>query len=104
MKSIIVALLLSTQAFAADEWYCETQSGKRAGNTLWSCGIGSGLDESHAREDALKAAFREFDMICDSSADCAGKRKTVDPQRTSCKQDPRGFFSCVRLIVVTLEK
>lgn len=103
MRLILMFLLtLSFQARA--DWFCDSESGKRDGGVIWSCGIGEGLDESTARENALRAAFREFELICSNSSDCEGKAKTVDPQRTSCKRDPRGFISCTRLIVTTLGK
>ncbi len=88
----------------AGKWFCEQESGKRDGTVIWSCGIGEGLNEAAAREAALRAAFREFHMICDSSADCYRRPVTTDPQRTSCKHLQNGLWICTRLIISTLRK
>ena len=100
----LLIILFFTQIVNADDWFCTQESGKREGTTLWSCGIGDGVDEGQAREHALSAAFREFHMICDNSADCAGRSVVVNPQRTSCTHDARGFWTCTRLLVSTLVK
>lgn len=106
MKLAIFVLLLSIHAFANEEtgtWFCEQTSSKREGNVLWVCGMGDSTSEGGARMEALKNALDQFNIICKASSDCGFHPRTIDPQRTSCKKDPRGFFSCVRLIVVTLE-
>lgn len=101
---LLLMLLISLSFQARADWFCDSESGKREGFVIWSCGIGEGLDEGTAREKALQAAFREFELICANSSDCDGKPRTVDPQRTSCKRDSRGFVSCTRLIITTLGK
>jgi hypothetical protein len=104
MRKLLLCLLISSVSHARDDWFCSQESGKRDGAVIWSCGIGDGLDESTAREKALNAAFREFEAICENSSDCQGRPRTVNPQRTSCRHDSRGFFTCTRLIVTTLGK
>lgn len=106
MKFIISLLICSSSAFADENgsWYCAQDSSKRQGNILWICGMGDGTSEGPARMEALKNAIDQFNIICSNSTDCTWHPRTIDPQRTSCKKDPKGYFSCVRLIVVTLEK
>jgi hypothetical protein len=89
---------------AKADWFCESESGKRDDNVIWSCGMGDGIDEGTARKNALQAAIQEFDMICSLSSDCQGFRRSVEPKRTSCKQAASGVYTCTRLIVITLEK
>jgi hypothetical protein len=107
MKTVsLLLLLISCSCFPGEngQWFCEIESGKREGGTIWSCGVADGVDEGGARANALKEAYREFYSICNESSDCADKPKVIDPQRTSCKIKPNGLWKCVRLIVVTLQK
>lgn len=102
---MIVLLLTFLSLVHADDsgsWMCEQTASKRNGSIIYSCGVGEGLTEGEARAQALRDAFREFNAICDESSDCKGRPKTVDPQRTSCKKDPKGYVVCYRLIVTTL--
>lgn len=104
MKNLVMILLVVMAAPTAADWFCETESGKRDDNVIWSCGMGDGIDEGTARRKALDAAIQEFEMICALSADCQGFRRSVEPKRTSCKQSPSGIYTCTRLIVITLAK
>lgn len=102
----LFVILLAVPAYADGhgEWLCEQTSSTRSGNTFLACGMGEGTDEGQARKAALHDAFREFEDICSMSSDCDGHPRTVEPQRTTCKRDPRGFVQCFRLVVVTLGK
>ena len=101
---LIILLLFSCQAFGQDNWFCESQSGKRDGATFWICGMGDGLDEGAARAQALKDGLKQFTLICEASSDCRETPRTVSPQRMSCKVAKNGLWTCVRLLVVTLLK
>ena len=101
MKKLMVLILFSSTAFA-DSWFCSQEASKREANVLWMCGIGEGLAEGEARIAALNNALKQFEIVCSSSDDCAGRPKSIDPERTECKRDPKGYVSCTRLIIVTL--
>lgn len=96
----IFGLLLSFNAYAED-WFCLTDSGKRNDNVISSCGVGEAPSESLARTDALNQAIAEFATICKWSSDCAGKQKSVEPKRLTCKQT-KDRWKCYRLIEVTI--
>lgn len=83
-------------------WMCEETASKRSGHVIYTCGEGEGLTVGEARANALKDAFREFNALCDASNDCKGQPKTVEPQRTTCKKDSKGYYTCYRLIVTSL--
>ncbi len=105
MKNLIlVACIFMHFSVNAEEWFCTEESGKRDGNTIMACGVGEWTDEGEARKRALNAAIEEFGSICEISHDCAGKKRSVEPKRTSCTRSPdvKGFYKCYRLIVVTL--
>jgi hypothetical protein len=100
MKTLIF-LLLSLQAHA-DDWFCTEESGKRDGNVIWSCGVGESTMENEARKRALLDAMDEFQLICQMSADCQGRRTIVEPKRMTCKPY-NGHIKCYRMIEVTLD-
>lgn len=50
------------------------------------CGIGSAADEAAAREAALAAATREFQLLCDDSADCRNRDYNRKPLRNDCRR------------------
>lgn len=107
MKTLLILIsFITLPAFADDGglWLCEQTASERSVDTIIACGEGSGLDESQARRNALRAAVQEFVDICSISSDCEGRKRKVEPKRTSCKRDPRGFIECFRMIVVTLGK
>jgi hypothetical protein len=101
MKTLIILLLIGNQAFS-DDWFCQHESGKREGDTIWACGIGEAISEGDARHNALKDAQREFSEICEMSNDCMGKKLNVDPQRTTCSPH-NGHMKCYRLLVINLK-
>lgn len=98
---IILGLFFSVNASAIDSWLCLEESSQREGNTIRSCGIGSGKDENAARLDALDNAKEEFNRICDSSSDCKNHEVRAIPQRTTCERDS-GQYRCYRLIVYAI--
>lgn len=102
---ILLMLFVARTALAEEKatWFCSEQTAKREGSTLWSCGIGFGLDEGAARQSGMKDAISEFHIICDASIDCDSSKAIVDPKRTACAKDQRGLWKCTQLIVITLE-
>lgn len=105
MKRILfVLLLLSNQAFAADQWFCTEESGRRIGKTMQACGVGDGTSESEARKKALENAIEEFQSLCKISSDCKGRSTSVEPKRLTCAQyTDYHYWKCYRLIEVTLD-
>ncbi len=100
---LLSLILVSFSSFAdkAPEWFCESESGKRDDNVIWSCGVGEGTSESMARADALREAIGEFRTICQYSADCSLSNIITEPKRLSCVHDSAGW-KCYRLISVTI--
>lgn len=114
MKTIIFLLLLTSNAFAAEEnWFCTSDMSKFQGSTFYSCGMGEAYKESDAREDALRSATHQFRSLCEISSDCKERRIAVRPTRTSCekgKSDPNDLmhsyltpWKCYTLLLFTIE-
>lgn len=100
MKSLIVFLfiLVSAQMAKADDWLCTQEASHRMGDTVKSCGIGVGADESDARSAALLNAKKEFYAVCEASNDCTGHAVTAQPMRTTCNTSAFGMVTCYRLV------
>lgn len=105
MCRILTALLflLADNSFAKSEWLCTEASSQRRGDSIYSCGIGSGKDENEARLNAFDNSKKEFNRICDSSDDCKGHEISVNPERTACEKGTN-TFKCYRLIVFTINE
>lgn len=104
MKALFMLMLLvSTSAFAKEEWLCTEASSQRRGNSILACGVGEGRDESQARTKALDNSKQEFTKLCELSDDCKNHLITVQPERTTCEKDKRNY-RCYRLIVFTIDE
>ncbi len=86
----------STSAETFDEWTCTELASKKTDNQVISCGVAVGETEGDAREKALIRAKREFELICESSAECAGRQTILMPLRNVCKELSNGKYKCVR--------
>lgn len=83
-------------------WFCEEESGKRDGNTIWACGVGEATLEHLSRKYALDHAIEEFNTLCQISSDCRGKKTSVEPKRMTCYKNGI-ILKCYRLIQVTID-
>ena len=90
---IFAMLLMSTTSRA---WYCLEVASERLGDTINACGIGEAIEEDSARKLALSNAYKELDLICSHSADCADKALDITPMRTDCKKLENNFYRCHR--------
>jgi hypothetical protein len=109
---IITSFLMTQIGMASDDWLChgDNVSSIKRGNSIYACGSAKGHDEQDAKETAFLAAQNEFHSVCDNSADCRNKKRTVEPKRTECESigpSPSGGryfkFKCYRLVVFTME-
>ncbi len=101
MKNFILffsLLLFSSPTWA---WYCNEVASERNGDTINACGIGEAQDEDMARKLALNNAYKELDLICSRSADCAGRGLEISPLRTDCKKIDL-TYRCHRGITATV--
>jgi hypothetical protein len=105
MKYLLM-LFISIPAFAAEkgEWFCEQSGVRRDDNIYYICGSATVPDEAGASYWALHHALEEFDLICNASTDCAGKPRTVEPQRMTCKRWSNGHSNCHRLLKIIVGK
>lgn len=94
-------LLFAIDSPAREDWLCTEASSQRRGDSIYSCGIGSGKDENTARLNAFDNSKREFTKICDASDDCKGHEISVKPERTACDENA-GQVKCYRLIVFSI--
>jgi hypothetical protein len=100
MKKILILwlFLLSSPALA---WYCNDVASERNGDTINACGIGESGDEDEARKNALNNAYKELDLICSHSSDCANRALEISPLRTECKK-VEAIYRCHRGISATV--
>ncbi len=98
LRALSLPILLGTVNLSASEWFCEEVASQRDGNIIKACGIGESATEASARSLAFENAKKEFDRICNASADCNGHQSIADPKRTSCKQTPGKNVVCHRLV------
>ena len=100
MKKFVLfcLILLSSPAFA---WYCNEVASERNGDTINACGIGEAADEDLARKIALHNAYKELDLICSHSADCANRALEIAPLRTDCKK-VENLYRCHRGVTATV--
>jgi hypothetical protein len=100
MKNIFLFLLL-VWSVPALSWYCNDVASERNGDTINACGIGEAGDEDVARKNALNNAYKELDLICSHSADCANRALEISPLRTDCKKVDL-IYRCHRGITATV--
>jgi len=80
----------------ADDWTCTDVASIKSENTVMACGVATADTEGEAREKALKRARTEFELICETSAECAGRQTIVEPLRNSCELLANGRYKCFR--------
>ncbi len=91
MKKIILLFFILLFSHSSLAWYCNEVASERNGDTINACGIGEAEDEDVARKLALNNAYKELDLICSRSADCAGRGLEISPLRTDCKKVDLAF-------------
>lgn len=101
MKYLFILFFLMVSTAKADQWLCTEAASQRSGDTIKSCGVGTGSDEAQARAQALDYAKHEFKSICEASSDCVNHYVTAQPMRTACSKED-GIYSCQRLVVFTI--
>ena len=94
-------LVLSTHGHA-DDWTCIDVASQKNRNIVLACGVATADSEGEAREKALKRARTEFELICETSADCAGRETLVEPLRNSCETLANGRVKCYRGLRYTI--
>ncbi|MDH5232705.1 MAG: hypothetical protein OEZ58_09460 [Gammaproteobacteria bacterium] len=94
--SFLVSLLLLSTAGFAEEWTCTEAASIKEGNSILVCGVATAESEGDAREQALIRAQREFQLLCEASADCFGRETNLEPLRNSCDPTDDGKFKCYR--------
>ncbi len=85
----------------AKAWYCLEVASERQGDVINACGIGEAVDEDAARKVALNNAYKELDLICSHSSDCADKALEITPLRTDCKK-VESIYRCHRGITANI--
>ena len=111
MKKLILIFILGlmSRAIAQDQWFCTDDQAKREGNALMICGVGTASTEGDARTKALINSVNEFQIMCNLSSDCKGRKFIVEPKRSTCLANPSKFhsefqnFTCHRLLVFTIQ-
>ena len=86
---ILFSCFFSNHSYA---WYCYEVASEKNGDTINACGIAESSDEDLARKLSLENAYRELELICNNSIDCAGKALEISPLRTDCKKVNDIFF------------
>jgi hypothetical protein len=77
------------------KWMCMEVATIREGNTYKSCGVGEAPTESEARAKARSNAIKEFQELCDISANCKDREFNITPLRNSCSKI-NNSFKCFR--------
>lgn len=95
-KFIPVLVLLIFTYEAQANWLCRVAASERNGQFINACGIAESVFENTAREDALKAAQRELESICNTSPDCNNYEVIIKPLRTDCEKSADGIYKCYR--------
>jgi hypothetical protein len=101
MKKISTVIAFLLWAPVALSWYCKDVASERSGDTINACGIGESIDEDSARKISLNNAYKELDLICSRSADCANRALEIEPLRTDC-QKVENLYRCHRGISATI--
>ncbi len=100
--SCLFLLSVNANAETFDEWTCTEMASEKTDNQVISCGVAIGETEGEAREKALIGAKREFELICESSAECEGRKTILVPLRNVCKELSNGKYKCVRGLRYTI--
>lgn len=105
MKYVFCLLLLFIAVTAkADDWFCKTQSMRKSGNIVQTCGIGVALySEEAARLQSMRMAKYRFQELCLMDASCYKlKNISAEPKRMDC-ETVRNLTTCYQLLEFTLE-
>ncbi len=84
MKTVIIVLLLVSKSAFAE--LCTDANGELVGNTIRTCGIGSGATEQAARAEARKNAYVEFKGLCVLNTKCSENALETTPLKITCTQ------------------
>lgn len=103
LLTLQLILAYFTTAQAAEQWLCTEASSVRSENIVKACGIGTAQTEDQARRRAFTHATHEFDLVCDSSEDCANHYYTTEAKRTTCEKVKDGY-KCSRLVEFSIGK
>ncbi len=103
LRYIHIVILLCP-GIVLSEWTCTDVASIKNGNTILSCGIGKAKTESMAREKALRNAMKEFNLLCEDSADCRGFEFISEPLRNTCQAIENEGYKCHRGMRYTILK
>lgn len=92
----LLASVIVNNAHAEEDWTCTEVASIKEDNSVLACGVATAATEGEAREKALIRAKREFELICETSAECAGRQTIVEPMRNTCEQLSNGRYKCFR--------
>jgi hypothetical protein len=98
---ILILFAFSWISLNANAWYCLEVASERQGDIINACGIGEAIDEDAARKVALNNAYKELDLICSHSSDCADKALDITPLRTECKK-VENIYRCHRGVTANI--
>ncbi|MDH5692382.1 MAG: hypothetical protein OEZ47_04700 [Gammaproteobacteria bacterium] len=93
---LLTVLWFSTGANAKEDWTCTDVASIKTDNVVLVCGVATAATEGEAREMALKRAKNEFDLVCQSSADCRDYETNIEPLRNTCSQGDDNQYKCYR--------
>ena len=96
LLSLAAITMLYSTTSVAEEWTCTEVASIKQGNTVLTCGVATEETEGAAREKALIRAKKEFDLICEGSADCRGFETNIEPLRNTCSKTQEGSYKCYR--------
>lgn len=94
LRYLPLLLLLSFEAKA--NWLCRVAASERNGEFINACGVSESVFEDQARDNALRAAQRELESICNTSPDCNNYEVIIKPLRTDCEKQKDGIYKCYR--------
>ncbi len=99
---LVSSMLLLNAKVKADDWTCTDVASIKNENSVMACGVATADTEGEAREKALRRARTEFELICETSAECVGRQTIVEPLRNSCEILANGRYKCFRGLRYTI--
>lgn len=103
MKTVIMILML-VSCTAEAQWTCTYTSIQKSGPDYEACGVGYGVDENKARDEAFREAKGEFTRLYELDDSIRGHAVTVTPNRTDCQKEQDGRYKCFRSISFLIQK
>ncbi|OUR96144.1 hypothetical protein A9Q84_07220 [Halobacteriovorax marinus] len=91
----LVSISITTSSYA-EGWMCEEMASEKQGNIIRVCGSAQEQDISTAKLNAIHATNKEFDLICNKSADCKDFQVILTPLRNTCEKNEDGSYYCLR--------